>query len=485
MATENNPNRDISSVKIFEFEYKKLPKDYSPIVIDISQTMNDDFINNPKLGSDITMSRSFEPPKSALGYHRYIHINKDEMSFMNSYREKKQKEVFHVMNKFERYIDNYDDSIGSASKKFFGLEKDKPDILSRGFYKLWEILQTYKLIDINNKNFVSAHLAEGPGSFIQATMFYRDTYSKYSKNDKYYAVTLHPEETDGHVPELEAKFTEYYANENPKRFILHKTYSKNQMGGYKDRDNGDLTNPITIELFGGQLTSANDRADFITADGGFNWKNENTQEQEAHRLIFSEILAAIDVQKTGGSFVCKFFESYTMVSCKLLYLLTQMYEKVLLIKPLTSRPSNSEKYVVCMNFKLNTGSKEYEEVVKNLKKILKFMHSNVDKYVSFLWNYVKLPKSFINTMIYANITIANKSVEAMTRLRLFHEAQNFYGDVYQENRLLQIEAAKYWNKVFLATIENKETVNGYLSIIANNIIQKNIEHVKANFDKLV
>jgi hypothetical protein len=34
----------------------------------------------------------------------------------------------------------------------------------------------YDLIDVNSKNFVSAHLAEGPGSFIQAVMFYREMF---------------------------------------------------------------------------------------------------------------------------------------------------------------------------------------------------------------------------------------------------------------------------------------------------------------------
>jgi hypothetical protein len=44
------------------------------------------------------------------------------------------------------YIDNHEEDIGNTSKKYFGLGKDKPDILSRGFYKLWEILMIYDLI---------------------------------------------------------------------------------------------------------------------------------------------------------------------------------------------------------------------------------------------------------------------------------------------------------------------------------------------------
>ena len=62
-------------------------------------------------------------------------------------------------------------------KTYFDSDK-KPDILSRAFYKLWELFFMFDLIDLKSKDFVSAHLAEGPGSFIQATMFYRDKFAK-------------------------------------------------------------------------------------------------------------------------------------------------------------------------------------------------------------------------------------------------------------------------------------------------------------------
>ena len=156
----------------------------------------------------------------------------------------------------------------------------------------------FDLIDISKDKFVSAHLAEGPGSFIQATMFYRDMFCKkdLSKNDKFYAVTLHPEDVGGkdHVPELEKKFVEYYKTEKPQRFILHQTYTKQVAGGSKNKDNGDITDPKTIKLFGGQM---DEKADLITGDGGFDWINENVQEQEAFKLIIAQIVAAFKLQK--------------------------------------------------------------------------------------------------------------------------------------------------------------------------------------------
>jgi hypothetical protein len=77
-----------------------------------------------------------------------------------------------------------------------------------------------------------------------------------------------------HVPKLEQSFIDYYDSEKPKRFLLHKTYSKQVAGGMKDKDNGDLCDPKTINLFGGQIEANGGKVHFITADGGFNWKKK-------------------------------------------------------------------------------------------------------------------------------------------------------------------------------------------------------------------
>ena len=276
---------------------------YAPFVIKIPPTSADNNIFDTEINP--VMTSNIDYPLFSLGFHHYIHSNKKKMEILNEFQGKKK--VYLVMNEFERYIDNYPEDIGNTSDQYFKITKNKlPNILSRGFYKLWEMLNMFDLIDTSNPNFVSAHLAEGPGSFIQATMFFRERYTKSSKNDKYYAVTLHPEDEGGHVPDLETTFIKHYSTEKPQRFILHKTYSRAQSGGFPDRDNGDITDPKTIELFGGQMGT--DKAHFITADGGINWENETTQEQESFRLIIGQIVAALKIQAPGGNFVCKFFE---------------------------------------------------------------------------------------------------------------------------------------------------------------------------------
>ena len=56
--------------------------------------------------------------------------------------------------------------------------------------------------------------------------------------------------------------------------MMHETYPKDIASKSKNKDNGDLTDRKTIKLFGGKFVDQ--KANFITADGGFDWANENS-----------------------------------------------------------------------------------------------------------------------------------------------------------------------------------------------------------------
>jgi len=432
------------------------PDEYYPFVIKLETSNNDNIIKSAS--SDVVYAPTVQYPAHSLGFHHFIHANKDKMEIVQKKFENK-KQVHHVMNQFERWIDNYDEDIGHVSDKIFATN-NKPSILSRGYYKLWEILMMFDVIDPDNNAFVSAHLAEGPGSFIQATMFYRDKYAKSAKNDKYYAVTLHSEDESHHVPALEASFVKYYESEKPQRFVQHKTYPKQVAGGLDNKDNGDITNPKTITLFGGYFDKSK-RADFITADGGFEWNNENLQEQEAYRLLLAQIIAAVKIQAKGGSFVCKFFETYTKVSIKFIMILKSLYDSIYIIKPLTSRPSNSEKYVVCKGFKYSETDKDYTKSFDILEKILKSLHKHGDDNIFDILPDVSIDDDpiMLECMIYTNITIANTQIKSINEIVDFVSSDNYYGDEYQARKQLQINANKYWIDTFLTDSDNYDKGN--------------------------
>lgn len=464
-STTSTTNSDSETGKIHD-------SDYIPIVVDITTEDNLEKI----LSANIKFSKDIDYPKFSLGFHHYIHMNKNKMEIVNQFKDKKK--VYHVMNKFERYIDNYDNDIGHFSTNYLEIDKNMPDILSRGFYKLWEIIHMFDIIPLKGK-FTSAHLAEGPGSFIQATMFFRDKYADNSKNDKFYAITLHPDDEDGHVPELEKQFVNYYDQEKPRRFIQHKTVSSQIAGSYDNKDNGDLTDPKTVLLFGGQLSD--EKIDFVTADGGFEWSNENTQEQEAFRLIFAQIYTACKISNKSANFVCKFFETFTDSGSKLLYLLTQFYKKVYLVKPLTSRPSNSEKYAVCIDFKFTSSDQKYKSIMKELTDMHKILHQNKEMNVVGLWDQIILPDRFKHGLIHCNQRISNKQIKNINEIVQFINDQNYYGDNYQMHRQMQIDASKYWIKMFMPDKKDFPSTLTNIRNLTNKTIEKTnqiVEHVK-------
>lgn len=425
----------------------QLPEDpdYVPIVVELPK-IKDSIANydvKPKFTSTI------DYPDFSLGFQHFIHQSKDKMAITEQFADKKR--VYLVFNKFERYVDDYDKDVNNVSKQYFGIDPI-PNILSRAFFKLWELLFMFDLIPLDTSNFVSAHLAEGPGSFIQATMFYRELYVKKGfsyKNDKYYAVTLHSDEDVAkHIPKMEDKFLKYYEKEKPQRLFIHKTYSKLQSGGDPTKDNGDITDLKTIKLFGGNFKEK--KAHFITADGGFDWQNENVQEQEAFKLLLGQITAALNVQAKGGNFVCKFFESFTDTTVKMFSILSSVYEKVYIVKPLMSRKSNSEKYLVCIGFKDN---KDVDKITTMLEDVLKDA-SYQDFKLGGIFPSYKIPTDYKSVVIDINTKIANRQFESINQIVEFIEKQNYRGEEYQERRKMQIDGSNYWINTFYPDVKD-------------------------------
>ena len=471
---KSKKSRSLSRDKIDDITSMK----YTPIIVKLPKLKKSIFDTEP----DVYFSSNIDYPRAEYGFHHFIHQSKNTTSQLKAFENKKK--VYLVFNKFERYIDNYDDSIGNISKKIFGLDKDDtPDILSRGFYKLWEMILQFDLIDVKKDKFVSAHLAEGPGSFIQACIFYRDTYCKkdLSKNDKYHAITLHPNDKSEYIPELETKFVKYYEKEKPKRFMQHKTFKTQDTGGSKDKDDGDLTNPKTIKLFGGDFV---EKADLVTADGGFEWENENVQEQEAFKLIIGEIIGAFKVQKKGGNFVCKFFENFTKTSVKILSMLNELYEDVYLVKPLTSRASNSERYAVCKGFLYDDKNKEYKNISKKMDILLEMLYKNKDDKVVDIFTNYELEKDIIHIITQCNIYIANEQFKHINQMMDFVKKEVYSGDVYHDKRDEQIEGSKFWIDIYLQELSKQSELRNIFDNIIKKVTDDSNKDIKELSEKL-
>jgi len=449
---------------------RKINNDNTPIVIKLPEIKDNIFDHD----EEPVFSTNIDYPKFSLGFHHYIHQSKDKMKeILNDFKSKKK--VYLVMNKYEPIIDDYDKAIGNVADTYFSL-KSKPKILNNAFYKLWEMLMTFDLIP-NNDKIVTAHLAEGSGAFIQATIMYRDMFAKNVNGDKYYALTLHPDDIKGHIEPLDEAFIKHYKSEKPSRFVQHRTFSRKMARGNKNKDNGDLTDPKTIKLFTDDLGDT--KADFITADGGFNWTNESTQEQDAFKLIISQICVALKIQKKGGNFVCKIYESFSLITSKLICILLACYTNVHITKPFTSRKGNSEKYLVCIGFKgIN------DKYLDKLENVLKQSYKNKNKNIVNIFPKFDAPKYLLTTLTYINDVIANRQYISINEIVDFVNKQNYRGDEYHDRKEMQIKSSEFWIDRYFVDKSKLQDSKKVLTDELNKIVEQNKDEID-KFDKIL
>ncbi|CAK1551141.1 unnamed protein product [Leptosia nina] len=146
---------------------------------------------------------------------------------------------------------------------------------------------------------------------------------------------------------------------------------------YGVKDDGNIFNPANlVSLKDYVLAQTDDKGvHFLMADGGFSVTGqENIQEILSKQLYLCQCLAALMLVRTGGHFVVKLFDVFTRFSVGLIYIMYRCFEKVCIFKPVTSRPANSERYLVCMWKKVGT-----ESVERHLESVNSMMWNELDK----------------------------------------------------------------------------------------------------------
>jgi len=433
---------------------------YEPIIYEIPKE------KEPIFKNDVSpiYSSSYAFPRLDLGFHYYIHTAKSKMELTTQI--KFNKNIYNVVLPFETEIseninssnvsskteksetdenNKIENSINQYSRKFFA---KKPEILSRGFFKLWEILNMFDLIPLNASKFSSAHLAEAPGGFAQATVYFRELYSTVSddkRSDKFYGISMTTtDKKHKHSnKKIDTEFTKYYSENNKKqkasKFITYKACDEEVAAGVK----GDLTNPVCIKNFTDKFKS--NKVMFVTADGGFDWQNENIQEQEAIKLILGQICTAIKIQDDKGNMIIKFFEIFTGVSLKLIALLASCYNKVYIVKPLTSRESNSERYIICIGFHLS--EKETKKIFSDLLSVIEESDKKNSQIIDIYPDY-QIPIKLKGTLCAINTEISNRQIVVINKIIAYIKTNNQYGNLYSLYKENQIKANNYWVNLF-------------------------------------
>ncbi len=220
--------------------------------------------------------------------------------------------------------------------------------ISRSYFKMWEMLYHFgsKIFSKERLNMDETmyfgNLAEGPGGFMEAIYNYRMSvyYKNRGSRDHYHGITLKPH--NEYVPDWN-KMKKIFGDKSNIHIEYGNLYIFQDVKNY-------------LKNFQKQ------KAHIVTADGGFDYSADfNGQEVNSCQIIYSECVVAMNILREKGTFICKVFDLFTSTMMRILYLLFMNFEEVYFYKPETSRPANSEKYLVCIGYKnlLNDEDKSY------------------------------------------------------------------------------------------------------------------------------
>jgi 23S rRNA U2552 (ribose-2'-O)-methylase RlmE/FtsJ len=247
------------------------------------------------------------------------------------------------------------------------------------------------------KNISSFHLAEGPGGFIEAISHLRK-----NPNDTYYGMTLVND--DPGCPGWKKSNT--FLEKNPNVHIISGSDGT-----------GDL---LKIENYKFCKERFLNSMDIITADGGIDVSTDfNKQEQLVSKLLISEIIYGITMQKKGGNFILKIFDIFSKLTVDILYLLSCIYSEVYVTKPYTSRLANSEKYIVCKNFLLKDSIKISEVFLNEFYKLNS--NNNIISIINIQHDYY-----FLNKIEEINVVLGQRQLEnIITTLNMTTNKNNY------------------------------------------------------------
>lgn len=370
---------------------------------------------------------------------------------LNLFRNKIDNIRDDIWKKIRWYINKYDFTVTG-------------EIINRAFYKYWEMIHEFEIFnDYNSESDIVLHCAEAPGGFIQGSNIFLNL------NDKKINKIKNDIDDDGFTlvnrkckkPSDKYKVYTMSLNKNLhqyKRYNLP-SYNKTVINKYVHIFNGaDNTGNINnIENIDYIYNKKKNSFYLITCDGGFDEGcNFNNKEQLHYQLILNEIYSSIKLQKHNGHFILKMFDIFTDTSIHLLYLLTLCYKDVYVYKPLTSRPTNSEKYIICKYFTCEDKLKNmFLEKIRELSLLFNKSHSIYKSFTVFK----TIPDDFIENIYKINTNIVNRQCEFLKFA--IHLCDDSFIDKYDK----EIKESMNERKKIFENWKLKYDLNRYISDI--------------------
>jgi len=246
--------------------------------------------------------------------------------------------------------------------------------LSRSYFKIVEILKATNFLKEVAKDVQylrSAHVAEGPGGFIQGFIdLVEESKKKVKRVD---AITLRSDKQ--YIPgwKKASNFLKKYSN------IINISYGID--------NSGDIYKVENQNHFVSQLPQ---KVHLFTADGGFDFSIDySLQEKQIFSLLVCSFIIGFQTLTLNGYCIIKLFDTYSESTQTIISLCGSCFKEYTIYKPVSSRPCNSERYFI---------GKHYKGVNNEVLETLKLIYNNISYNLYPKLTLCKEEKEYINSI---------------------------------------------------------------------------------------
>jgi FtsJ-like methyltransferase len=281
------------------------------------------------------------------------------------------------------------------------------EVVTNAWLKMYELMlfvdqPLAALAKSRNKIFNSFHFAEAPGNFLLAV--------------NHYTKTRFPDLTWNWLAN-----SYYDVDSGPGSGYLSDQYGL--IARFRDRWNfgadgdGDITSPANIRSFA--QTKFGHQFHLMTSDVKFVPPDSDYDEEENINIPvhLGHVLCALNTLAIGGTAILKEFTFFETPSVALLYLLANCFSNVRLAKPETSRPSNSETYIVASGFQ---GLNDVQSA--RLMKIMEYIRGlNTREGSPGIFRLADIPREFVANIVDIEGKLAERQSKAIK-----HNTEQFH-----------------------------------------------------------
>lgn len=178
--------------------------------------------------------------------------------------------------------------------------------------------------------------------------------------------------------------------------------------------------------------------------------------------------------------MCKLFDIFTRFSVGLVYLMYRAFERVALFKPVTSRPANSERYIICQSKR--SDSMPIQQYLFSLNKRMCHIwpgvsHSNIDIQEVVPYDILRQDDPFFRYIYNSNMSIGEQQIIGLVKIQTFARNTELRETRQADIRKMCLEKWQIPDELRTAPDKTEKPLARFQSLTKDNIADYQLEPV--------